>query len=80
MALFAGMISRLDLVTDLLSIFEIFDVFWTPFWGVFWDNSAKKGSMEKKSKNELKKVTRAGRFAAEAGASGGGGGFTSELC
>ena len=36
--------------------------------------------MEKESKKESKKVMRAGRFAAEAGASGGGGGFTSELC
>ena len=74
------MISRLDLVSDLLSIFEIFDVFWTPFWGVFWDKYVKKWSVKKKSKNESKKVMQAGRSAAEAGASGGGGGFASQLC
>ena len=44
------MISRLDLMSDLLLIFEIFDVFWTSFWGVFWDDYAKKWSMEKESK------------------------------
>ena len=74
------MISRLDLMIDLSVIFEILDVFRTSIWGVFWDNSAKKGSMEKESEKESKKDTQAGRFAAEAGASGGGGGFTSELC
>ena len=46
----------------------------------FWDKSAKKWSMEKESKKESKKRTQAGRFAAEAGASGGEGGFVSELC
>ena len=33
--LFAGMISRLDLVIDILMILTIFDVFCKPFWGVF---------------------------------------------
>ena len=47
---------------------------------MFWDNYVKKWSVKKESKNESKKVMQAGRFAAEAGASGGGGGFTSELC
>ncbi len=49
------MISRLDLVSELLSIFEIFDVFWTPFWGAFWDKYMKKWIMENESKNKLKK-------------------------
>ena len=83
-ALFVGMISRLDSMSDLLSIFEIFGVFWTPFWGVFWDKYVKQWGMEKESKKESQKshagCTQAGRSAAEAGASGGGGGFTSELC
>ena len=54
---------------------------------MFWDKYVKKWSMKKESKNESEKVMRAGekvmragRFAAEAGASRGGGGFTSELC
>ena len=33
---FAGMISRLDLVSDYFAIFEIFDVFRTSILGVFW--------------------------------------------
>ena len=70
------MISRLDSVTDFLSIFEIFNDFGTPFWGVFWDKYVKKWSMEKESKKRAQKT----RFAAEAGASGGGGGFASQLC
>ena len=74
------MISRLDLMSDLLQMFEIVDVFRIPFWGVFWDNYAKTWSMEKESKNESKKVMRKWRSAAEAGASGGGGGFASQLC
>ena len=74
------MISRLDLVSDVLSIFEMFDVFRTPFWGAFWDKYVKKWSVTKESENESKKVMQAGRFAAEAGPGGGGGGFTSELC
>ena len=74
------MISRLDLVSDLLLILKIFEVCWTPFWGVFWDNYVKKWSMEKESKKESEKVMQAGRFAAEAGVSGGGGGFASQLC
>ena len=45
--LFAGMISRLDLASDLLSIFLILDVFRTSFWDVFWDNYAIKWSAEK---------------------------------
>ena len=40
----------------------------------------KKWSMEKESKKESKKRAQGTRFAAEAGASGGGGGFVSELC
>ena len=36
--------------------------------------------MEKESKKESKKVMQAGRSAAEAGASRGGGGFASQLC
>ena len=71
-AFFAGMISRLDSMNDLLSIFKIFAVFWKPFWGVFWDNYAKKRSMEKESKKESEKRAQAWRFAAEAGVSGGG--------
>ena len=43
------MISRLDLVSEILSIFLIFDVFRTPFWGVFWNNYVNKLSMEKDS-------------------------------
>ena len=78
--LFAGMISRLDSVSDFLSIFTIFDVFWTSIWGVFWEKSVKKWSMEKESKKESEKGTQGTRFAAEAGASGGGGGFASLLC
>ena len=74
------MISRLDLVSDLLSIFKILEVFWNPFWGVFWDRYVKNWSMKKKSNKDSKKRAQAGRFAAEAGVSGGGGGFTSELC
>ena len=53
------MISRLDLVNDLLSIYWIFDVFRSPFWGRFWDKYVKKWSMEKESKKELKKVMQA---------------------
>ena len=34
--LFAGMISRLDLVSDYFAIFEIFDVFRTSILGVLW--------------------------------------------
>ena len=44
---------------------------------MFWDKYVKKWSMEKESKKESEKVMRAGRFAAEAGATGGGGGFAS---
>ena len=66
------MISSLDLMNDLLSIFVVFAVFRTPFWVVFWDKCAKNWSMEKKSKNESKKRARGTRSAAEAGASGGG--------
>ena len=40
----------------------------------------KKLSMEKDSKKESKKRVQAGRVAAEAGVSGGGGGFASQLC
>ena len=40
----------------------------------------KKWSMKKESKKESKKGARKWRSAAEAEASGGGGGFTSELC
>ena len=36
--------------------------------------------MKKESKNESKKRAQGTRFAAEAGVSGGGGGFVSELC
>ena len=36
--------------------------------------------MEKESKKDSEKRAQKTRFAAEAGASGGGGGFTSELC
>ena len=46
------MISRLEPVSVFLSIFMIFDDFWTPFRGVFWDKNVKKWSMEKHSKNE----------------------------
>ena len=74
------MISRLDSVSDVLSIFEIFDVFRMSILGVFWNSYAIKWSMEKESKKESKKGTRAGRSAAEAGASGGGGVFASQLC
>ncbi len=49
-------------------------------WGVLWDNYEKKWSRGKVSKKESKKVMQGTRFAAEAGVSGGGGGFTSELC
>ena len=41
-ALFAGMISRLDSVSDFLSIFEISDVFRTPFGECFGTNLLKK--------------------------------------
>ena len=34
--LFAGMISSLDLVIDLLLVFAIFDVLLTSIVGVFW--------------------------------------------
>ena len=66
------MISRLDLVSDLLSIFEIFDVFWKFFWVVFLDKYVKTWTMEKDSKRSRKKGTRAERSAAEVGVSGGG--------
>ena len=44
---------------------------------MFWDKYVKKWSMKKESENESKKVMQGTRFAAEAGASGGGGGFAS---
>ena len=53
------MISRLDRVIVFLSIFTIFDDFWTPFRGVFWDKNVKKWSMEKHSKNESEIFMRA---------------------
>ena len=50
-----------------MSIFLIFDVFSTPFWGAFWDTYVKKWSMKKESKKESKKGARKWRSAAEAG-------------
>ena len=47
---------------------------------MFLNKYVKKWSMKKDSKKESKNVTQAGRFAAEAGVSGGGGGFASHLC
>ena len=78
--LFAGMISRLDIVSDLLSICWISDVFWIPFWECFGTSMRKNGVWKKSQKNESEKVMRKWRSAAEAGASGGGGGFASQLC
>ena len=48
--IFASMISRLDLMSDLLSIFDIFEIFWTPFWGVFWENTHGNGGGKKSRK------------------------------
>ena len=65
------MISRLDSVSDVLSIFVICDGFWMPFWEVFWDKYVKKWSMEKESKKESEKVMQAGRFVEVCGRGGG---------
>ena len=61
------MISRLDLMSDLLPIFVIFDVFRTPFWGVFWDKYVKTWSMQKIENNTGK-----GHAGWEVGGRGGG--------
>jgi len=53
------MISRLEPVSVFLSIFTIFDDFWTPFRGVFWDKNVKKWSMKKQAKKESEIFRRA---------------------
>ena len=74
------MISRLDRVSVFLSIVTNFDDLGTCFRGVFCDRNVKKWSMEKDSNKESKTKVQKTRSAAEAGASGGGGGFASQLC
>ena len=51
-----------------------------PFGWSFEADMRKNGVWKKSQKTESKKRAQDRRFAAEAGASGGGGGFTSELC
>ena len=65
------MISRLDFLIDSKQIFKIFGVFGHLSGECFGANVCENGGWKNNRKNSEKRM-RAGRFAAEAGLSGGG--------